>query len=131
MTGRLDATHQTGIGERAEHVVDGLQRHIRKFFSRCAIQRVGVGVWMKIDSMQHRDPRAGHTEISCTQPVGVLRCGSHGFSMAVNLDSFRTLVESRPLRRQPPRTIRAGIRQFRTADSTGNAILTLFQTDGV
>ena len=54
---RLDAPHQAGVGERPQHVVDGLLRDLAEFLAHEADDRVRVGVRMVVHRGEHRDPR--------------------------------------------------------------------------
>ncbi|GMA27498.1 hypothetical protein GCM10025874_07510 [Arenivirga flava] len=59
--GRRDAAQQTGIGQRAEHHVDGLQCGARQLVGDRPMHLIGVGV-------RHRGERAQHREALLRDP---------------------------------------------------------------
>ena len=59
--GRLDAPHQAGRGQRPQHVVDGLVRHLAQIFADDSYDRVGVGVWVGVHRGQGGQARSGYS----------------------------------------------------------------------
>lgn len=72
MTGRLDSSYQSGHGQRAQHVVDGLSGDIRQIVTDHADNRLGVGVGISVHRIQYGHPWAGHAKICGPQVLGVV-----------------------------------------------------------
>ena len=132
--GGLDAPHQPGGGQRAQHVVDGLVRDLAEIRAHDADDRVGVGVRMVVHRGQHRDPRAGHAQGGAAQQlldsdvVGTLRVWVHDLEPVKSTGSRprRGLSPADPGRRPPgdagcgsldPRRPGAADRRWRPDDS--------------
>ena len=58
---------RSGIGECAKYVVDGLGGYVAKIFAHHADDRVGVGVRVRVDGVEHGDPRTRHAKVSASQ----------------------------------------------------------------
>ena len=57
------------VGQRTQHVVDGLRGDVAEIRADDADDRVGVGVRMVVDRGQHRHPRTGDPQASAAQQV--------------------------------------------------------------
>lgn len=65
--GRLDLAKQSGLGEHAQPVVDGLMRNLAQVPSHGLDDRVRIGVGMLLDRGKHRHSGARDTQIRLTQ----------------------------------------------------------------
>ena len=75
--GRLDAPYQTGGGQRAQHVVDGLVGHLAEVRADGADDRVRVGVRVFVHGVQHGQPRTGHPQRCTAQQLPQVRRRNH------------------------------------------------------
>ena len=62
--GGLDPPNQTDSSECGEHVIDRLPRHLWQVGAHGAENRLGIGVWMGMYRLEHRQPRARHAQVS-------------------------------------------------------------------
>jgi serine phosphatase RsbU (regulator of sigma subunit) len=66
---RLDAPSQAGGRERTQHVVDRLVRHVADLLTGAADDRVGVGVRVVVQHLQHGHAGAGDPEAGVAQQL--------------------------------------------------------------
>ena len=83
---RLDAPNQARACECAEHVVDGLRRHLAQIRTDHGDDRVGVGVRMRVHGAQNSDPRACHPQVSRAQDLREIRGLRHPRSLSSILE---------------------------------------------
>ena len=88
--GRLDPPNQTHSGQGGEYVIHRLPRHLGQGGTHGPEDRLGVGMRTGVDGLQHRQTRASHAKVSCTELIRVIRCRSHGTNMAPFLESVKT-----------------------------------------
>ena len=63
----LDPPQQAGLGQRPQHVVDGLGRHLAEVLAGGVDDRVRVGVRMRVHGVEDRQPRLGDPEVGPAQ----------------------------------------------------------------
>ena len=85
--GRLDPPEQADVGERAEHVVHGLDGDPGEGRAHGLQQGVGIGVRVVPDGVQHGEPRLRHAQPELAQRLGV----GHGPTQPRYLESFKYL----------------------------------------
>ena len=90
--GRLDAPDQPGVGERAQHVVDGLVRHLAERRARTAPMIESVSACgCVVHRGEHREPRARHPQggrrAACAASSVVVGITP---SLAHNLEQFKS-----------------------------------------
>ncbi len=93
-TGRLDPPNKTRGGQGSEHVIHRLPRHFGQVGAHRAENRLGVSVRVGVYRLQHRQPRARHAKVSCTELIRVIRRGCHGNNIAPFLESVKSFGRS-------------------------------------
>ena len=73
-SGRFDTSNQTGVGERTQHVVDGLRRHLDPG-AHCAEKGIDISVWYVTKRVQHGDPRGSYPQPNRTNALGCVGSG--------------------------------------------------------
>src|SRR4051812_28887706 len=91
----LDAADETYVGEGAQHVVDGLVRHVAVRAGGLP-DRVGVGVRVVVHRPEHREPRARHAEGGAAQHRCELRLGRHAWSLVPFLERIKSREDAHP-----------------------------------
>lgn len=89
-TGRLNAPHQPGCGQRVQNVVDRLARYLGQAGTNRSEDGVGVGVRVGMDCLKHRDARAGDPQLRGPQLVGKIRHRGHGEIVVPFLESVKS-----------------------------------------
>ena len=109
--GRLNPPYQAAARQRSQHVIDRLPRHLGQAGAHGAEKSFGVGMGTGVHRFQHREPRARHAKVSCTELIRVIRRGSHGTNIVPFLESVKSSQrcvadrakewDSNPLRPKP------------------------------
>ncbi len=86
--GRLDAPRQAGVRQRTEHVVDRLVGDRAEGGASQSDDRLGVGVRMGVQDLQHRQSRSGDPQPDGTQSL--LELPPHASNVAHIVEPFKS-----------------------------------------
>lgn len=64
---RLNTTNETRRGQRLEHVIDSLMRHLGEFKACGLDDRVGIRVRMSIDRSKHGQAGLGNAQVGIAE----------------------------------------------------------------
>lgn len=85
----LDASHQTGIGQGGQNVIDRLPRHLGQVGPYRTEDGVGIGVRVGVHSVQNSDAGTRHPQLGVPQLLGEIRCGWHTPILSRFLESVK------------------------------------------
>ena len=85
----VDAPHEAGVGEGAQHVVDGLLGDLAELPAHEADDRMRVGVGMVVHRGEHGHSRTRDAQGSPAQETFELRDRRHAGSVSQNLETIQ------------------------------------------
>ena len=84
-----DASHESRVGECAQDVVDRLGGNLTQIIANRTDDRVGVGMRMRIDGVEHGNPRSCHPQGSPAKQVLRVQRRGHSVTLSHFLESVK------------------------------------------